>query len=442
MSQIISNFAIQEPKIDYVENIKFYFLAAILGIALGFGIINFSYDYQKALIIAGVLTVFFLLIVRNHKYFELLLSAWVLRLLIVLGISLIVEGYYGQKTGLDAFAYHKVGTEVAVHIWRYFEIPKVSMAFGTINYAYLTGFVYLLFGPTFHGMKVLNSIIGLVGALFFYKAFTYWYKEKKLLLILLLFLPSIMYWSSIHGKDPLVFFLLGLSILRAVIALKKPTPLNIIFLFIPMIGVYYIRPVTAALVVVSIAFAFIVRPFRYGLLGPIFKTSVVTVVLISTVWFIQQAQSFLGISSVSEILFTGTRILKGLSYGGSAIPVPNITSWHGFLRFLPVATFAVLFRPFPWEANNPFALMVAIESLFVMLLAVRKLFNLRKIRVLMLRFGKDPFLVLIICFITLFLFAHSFTVANLGTMVRIRIQILPFLFMLFFIEDAENKMEI
>jgi hypothetical protein len=90
----------------------------------------------------------------------------------------------------------------------------------------------------------------------------------------------------------------------------------------------------------------------------------------------------------------------------------------------------VLFRPFPWEAHNAYALVAAIESLFLIIVVARhwrsvlSAFNLRE----------NNYLLFILAYIGSFVLMFT-TVANFGLLVRQRAQLLPFLFMMISLQN-------
>ncbi len=85
-----------------------------------------------------------------------------------------------------------------------------------------------------------------------------------------------------------------------------------------------------------------------------------------------------------------------------------------------------MFRPFPWQASNPQALIAALESaFFVVLFATswrRILGSLRSIL-------RTPYVLLCCTYSVLFIYAFS-AFSNAGILVRQRVQVLPFILVL------------
>ena len=101
---------------------------------------------------------------------------------------------------------------------------------------------------------------------------------------------------------------------------------------------------------------------------------------------------------------------------------------QGVLRKVPASLVVTLFRPFPWEANNFVMVMGALESLMILLLALR--FLILKFPSMRHFFSNSMFLMMLI-YIILLGFAVGFTSFNFGALARYKIPILSmFVFLL------------
>jgi hypothetical protein len=86
----------------------------------------------------------------------------------------------------------------------------------------------------------------------------------------------------------------------------------------------------------------------------------------------------------------------------------------------------ILFRPFPWEAHTGFALVATVEG---MLLLALVLYRWRRLVRGLATSTRNSYLTLIITYMFLFIVIFS-GISNFGILVRQRVQLLPFLFML------------
>lgn len=100
-------------------------------------------------------------------------------------------------------------------------------------------------------------------------------------------------------------------------------------------------------------------------------------------------------------------------------------SWGSMIRLMPQAIVVSLFRPFLWEVKNPMMLLSALEGVVVFLWSIR-MFRNGKWR----QIWKDPFLIFCLTFSLLFAFAVGVSTYNFGTLMRYKIPLLPFYFIM------------
>lgn len=138
-------------------------------------------------------------------------------------------------------------------------------------------------------------------------------------------------------------------------------------------------------------------------------------------WTSQHLEVYVGQSS----LFEQMDLVKSYSVkGGSAIALKPIASLSQ-IGNLPYNLFSVLFRPLIFEARNGFIFLASLECTALLGLALASLKSAWPLG------KKPPFWFFLVSYVLMFSIAFSFQVGNLGTMMRIKISVLPFLFMLF-----------
>ena len=84
-----------------------------------------------------------------------------------------------------------------------------------------------------------------------------------------------------------------------------------------------------------------------------------------------------------------------------------------------------MFRPLPWEAHNRFALLASLENVALLCMLGLILWKAKDVARLLIQ---EPLLMFALSFMALFVAAFSLQVVNLGTMVRLKINVLPFFF--------------
>ncbi len=116
-------------------------------------------------------------------------------------------------------------------------------------------------------------------------------------------------------------------------------------------------------------------------------------------------------------------------------------SVSSLVRIAPAAIIATLFRPFFWESKKISTLLSSAESLAIMLFTLFVLYKsgpFNFIRAIM----KDPTIMYCLLFALLFALFVGATTANFGTLVRYKIQCIPFyVIALFLIQDRARKIK-
>ena len=134
--------------------------------------------------------------------------------------------------------------------------------------------------------------------------------------------------------------------------------------------------------------------------------------------------------------------LKQDYYGGHRFDIGSFEpTIAGIASKAPVAIAATLFRPFVWEADNPFILMSALESLIVLVFTLMALF---RIKILNLQgvLLKNPLLFFSFVFSLFFAFSVGLTTANFGALVRYKIPLMPFYLSMVYILSNYKKIPV
>jgi len=190
-------------------------------------------------------------------------------------------------------------------------------------------------------------------------------------------------------------------------------------------GATMVRPHIAALIVAAVLTALILRtPQRGRRSSPIAQFVAVVTLVVLTAIFADRAAEFLGVDefSVGSVTAAVDATSQRTGQGGSEFtPVP-LTSPLG----VPAAFATVLFRPFPWEANNVQALMASGESLLLLALVAWRWRRWKSLPAMLRRY---PYLVFALIYTLLFVWAFS-RFGNFGIIARQRVLVLPFVMIL------------
>jgi hypothetical protein len=357
---------------------------------------------------------------RTRSVVQLALALRVLGVLLYVGL---VNYFYG---GGDFQFYYERGLLYAEQIWNGNPSAVLSGSgrwlgrwWGSEFVILVTGLVLTLIGPSLLGASLVFSLLACGGLLLFAAAFRVALPDvpqHRYLCWILLF-PSLWFWPSAIGKEPLILLGLGLT----VYAYVRPRGTNWLLLATGLLLTTSVRPQVGAVAALSILVA---QWLAFGGRWTVRKVAegvVVAALCTAGVWFAMTnlgvgiAQSE-GVHEYVERRADVARRVEGSRATGVTLG----------LRGVPVAVSNVLFRPLPWEARNPLQLLAALEIAAFWVLAV-----LRRRQLLQALRGwrKDRFRRVALAFIALYAISFGFVVLNLGIIARQRILLFPFLFL-------------
>lgn len=326
----------------------------------------------------------------------------------------------------DGEMYHQAGSDVAAQLTAGSPIDLESYpqaVAGVRTYALITGAFYYAFGHSYVLIRAFNSLLGGLGTLLFYSVVMRHYPSASLVSRCMIFLdPTTVLWTSIHGKDPIIFFLLAVAFWSLSRVLSGAR--GYLILYAASLGAMATIRVHVALIL-SIAASLSLIRFRrtvrnravQGFLALSFVLFVLMLLRFATMYIRELSYEFI----VAEIGET----LTGLSTGGSAISIPRISTVSDLLAYWPRGIVGVLFRPFPWDSGTlSLHLAAAVQALVS-----------GAVVVIMLRFWKrglkpDPLRSFMLYYGILFAALFALIVGNLGTLVREKAQLVPFIWCL------------
>lgn len=335
-----------------------------------------------------------------------LLALWVAKILVVLLPMLVYEAHYGV---LDAYDYY--ATPQRAFAWTAFELTA-----GTGN-MYRLVWLHGWLGPdSYHAAKLSFAMVGLLAIYVFYRGIALHMNRASLpLLYALALFPSILFWSSILGKDPIVLLGIALYLYGLLASWRR--------------GRWALPPLATGLVILTY--------FRIWLV-PILLVAAVPL-LLSGRWSVGRrllallAMTAVGVAAaqqVSEVfVLVGEDLPSAIGRisqawaddGGSGQYIgAGFSGYADLARFAPLGAFTALFRPLPGEVPNLFGLLAGLENAVLLALAALALLRLRA------RDLRDPVVLAACLLVGTWAAVYGFvSYQNLGTAVRFKVQILP-----------------
>lgn len=333
----------------------------------------------------------------------------------------------------DAARYHERGVALGQAFGNGdFAVESRLPLVGTTFIEIVTGAFYAVVGPTLIGAFVAFACLGFWGAFLFYRAFALAVPggNRRRYAMLVLFLPSLLFWPASVGKDAWMLFSLGLAaygVACFLVGRRRGVPLFALGLG----AACMVRPHVG----LAVAAAFAVALFlgrRRGT-GASSRVVGVAVAVVAVAVVLVQVQHYFNLETVDatavESVLDSTR--RQTSQGGSTFDAPEGRS----LVALPLAVFSVLFRPLPWEAGSPLILAASLEGAVLLGLCVRRR---RSIVTALAGARSQPYVLFALTFSVVFCLAFS-SFGNFGILARQRVQLFPFVFTLLAVDARRSE---
>lgn len=297
---------------------------------------------------------------------------------------------------------------------------------------FFTGIVYYLFGTDMIAGFIVFGLIAFVGSYLWYRAAAEAvpFLDKRLYFLIVMFVPSILFWPSSIGKEALMQFAIGSAALGTA-HLFNGKLLRGILVGIPGFWLMWIvRPHLLALVVLGAAIGYLFgrgpRAARAAELGTsLIKPIGMVIIAFILVFAVGQGAKSLGLPSLTLGSVQAELDATTISTGQGHSAFNNGGNSLSPLR-LPQGMVTVLLRPFPWEVNSSLQILASLEGVAL----AGFLFIRRKSLAISLRHLRSvPFL--FYCWTLTILYGLTFQAfANFGLLDRQRSLVLPALYVL------------
>ncbi len=404
-------------------------------------------------------------------YKKFFLWALTLRIVGAIATGLIYQYYYN---GGDTFTFYQ-GTKV---IWQAFtESPQAAFTIifeeagvyipetvkytqniwtfrdpGTFMIVRLASFIGFFCFNTYLTISVIFATFSFFGVWKLYTLFVRLYPHLyRELAIAILFMPSVVFWGSGLFKDTVTFASLAwltYSVYKVFIE-RKDILTNVItgsacaFLIIN-IKIYILLSFLPPLLF------WILLHYKEQINSPFLRRTIAPLIIISSItisfFLIQQLGEEFEKYAASNVFDSAASMQRWHSYlarndqgSGYNLGIQS-GSPQEILSTIPAAINVTLFRPYLWEVRNPFMLLTALESLFILFLTIKAFFKTGFFSFFRTVF-RDPFILFNMSFALIFAFAVGFSTYNFGALARYKIPCLPFFVagLYLIIDSAKNK---
>lgn len=335
-----------------------------------------------------------------------LLWIWLAKCVLMLGLMLFYEHHYQ----IDSFGLFS-GARFGPGQWKKMELM------GSLPVVFITWLHQNIFLNSFHAVKVSFGMIGLAGIYIFYRAAIAFLREEKILLLYIFaFFPSLFFWSSILGKEPLMLLAVAIYCYGIIKWYRSDSARYLIIMVLGLGLAAFVRVWLG----IILAIPFLVFSFM-RLKNMTIKIISVFLVILALIFFTRVCMLHFNIRSLKALPHYATQKCHDFSRGGSVKDINRVKfrSVWDMIRFVPKGMFTALFRPLPGEVNNIFGIIAGLEDALLIILFALALKRTRWRKLI------DPFFIWAISLVVIWAAAYGFIGFNLGTIYRYRVQILP-----------------
>lgn len=316
------------------------------------------------------------------------------------------------------------------------EMAYTGFSASSVAMLKISSVVGLLSFGTYLPIAILYSLLSFWGTWMIYVVFTKLYPHLyKQLAVGILFVPSVVIWSTGIMKEPLCIFGLGLCFYSFYNLLKREKVFRHILFF--LLGASILLNIkdyifySFATGVILWSYSAFTNNIDSLILRILSKVIIIIVFIICAVLFINTGlinEKITGTLSNAETLQNAMTIANESSGGSSyTITSEGDFSFGGLLKSFFLSLNVSLFRPYLWECKSVLMFMNFFES-FITTILVILLFFKAGFRKIFSYTATSPVLLFSIVFSILMAVMAGFISYNFGTLIRYKTPFLPFFF--------------
>ena len=261
----------------------------------------------------------------------------------------------------DQVTYQDVGQRTLLYMQGRGTMPWQIQNTLEVGYFYWNAFLFFIFGYAPLAPKIVNAFIGTASALLCYRLAgeLAGRDPARLSALLTMFFPSLVLWSTLNLRDPIVLLVTLILFLSAVRLRVKPSVRAFLALLLTVFLLVLFRDYIAAMAVFGLVGASVISKGR-GLPMNLFIGTVLFGLAIlayqqfglGTEW--AESASFEAISQQRGYMASGATAFR--SEADISTPLRGI-------QFFPLGLAFFLFSPFPWQIGSALSLMTLPEQL-------------------------------------------------------------------------------
>jgi len=372
-------------------------------------------DYLVGAITSAVLgfSILFWPISKIHK--QDLILVWIIRSILTIGLLIFFESSHAQ----DSY-------------WYFYDVINGTKYTSTGQprpnnlVTFLTGLNQVI-PDSYHGSKVLFSMMGMLACYLFYKCTVLLLgRENRKTFYFIALFPSLFFWSSVIDKGTIIIFGMSIYAYGTISWHKTKKATYFVQILSGILIMALFRVWMGAIAAFPLAILFLMSDIKF------YKKTALILASLAIIFFL--GKEFTAVNKIDN-LDTVFKFLefksKAWSYnnnydsGSGQIINLQIKTWNDIFSFLPLGIFTALFRPFPWELPSLMGILAGFENIFLLIFLFIAFLKTRWKNI------KTPIVMWLILLIATWAGFFCFiSFQNFGTSIRYKAQILPILLLL------------
>lgn len=342
--------------------------------------------------------------------------------------------YFDEETGFSGYYHRDPNSFFVVRLL----IPLTFLSF-----------------KSYFTLAILVATVTYTGVWKLYKVFISEFPElKKEMAIAIIFVPSCIFWGSGIMKDSFTLSAIGwftYSFYYFFIRKKR----KVIFILEMIIAAFIILSIKPYILFALLPGTILwlsnqqIKKINNKIMRTMTAPFLIAIGAAAGYLSLTQMGDSLGLYKVDSVLDRAVIVqqdMKAEYYNGKTFDIGNFdASFGSIVSKAPIAIFSGIFRPGIWDVRNVVMLISSLENSYLLLLTFLLLLKLKFIGFFNL-ITANPLLLFSMLFSLFFAFSVGLTVANFGSLVRLRIPELPFfvagLFILRFLYERKSGVKL
>ncbi|MBN2724573.1 MAG: hypothetical protein JXR95_10930 [Deltaproteobacteria bacterium] len=345
-----------------------------------------------------------------------------------------------ELTGPDCFGYIRGGYSIS-NSWKNLDFdkkyhPKYTPRTHT-GYQYITASFYLLFGTALSTPAYFNALMGIMIIMILAKLFLeiFAWGIVRFFILSMAFYPSIIIWNSAILKDTSILFLAIVAFYGYFQFMYKRSFNHLVWAILPLFPLFFIRFYITMVILAVYLFSALISFGNFSI-KRIFQTMLVALSVMALLLVFGLGGEVSTVMENQANVETLNKHQRNLGIGKTELyEDQHYNNVGDIVKYFPIRLIHFLFSPFPWQIVSVNSALGAVEVPLLWFLGVYFIIGLK----FCLLHPKARSFLPIIIYAAFLTALYTIVESNIGTIYRMRYQIIPFYFILSGVGLAVNR---